>query len=387
VRSIIDVPFSFGTLTVNSAIADAFGERDLSFFEELAEALFEGFRRMEDLQQLALSEQRYRTLVETPNFVVMLLDTEGNYLYVSPQIQQWLGYTPEEFYRDADIRKRIVHPDDLEATEAFLEADQADVQQVMSYRWRDRGGDYRWASGAIFPIYESTEDRQIRRASMMQVVVQDITERKVVEEQITTSLAEKEVMLKEIHHRVKNNLQIISSLLHLQSSKLNDDRLTRAFDDSQHRIRSMALIHEELYQSTDLARVEFISYLRRLSEHLFDSFGVDETRIRLVVEVEDVMLTIERAIPLSLIINELLSNALKHAFPGNRSGEIHIRLQDEEGGPFSLTVSDDGVGFPDIDIDSPDSLGLRLVSTLVSQLGAQIRVDRTSGTVFIVERN
>jgi PAS domain S-box-containing protein len=387
VRSIIDVPFSFGTLTINSAIADAFSERDLAFFEELAEALSEGFRRMEDLQQLALSEQRYRTLVETPNFVVMLLDTEGNYLYVSPQIQEWLGYTPEEFYRDGDIRKQIIHPDDLVATEEFHHADLATAPQTMTYRWRDKDGEYRWASGAIFPIYESTEDQQIHRASMMQVVVQDITERKVAEELIKSSLAEKEVMLKEIHHRVKNNLQIISSLLHLQSSKLEDDRLTRAFGDSQHRIRSMALIHEELYESDDLARIEFVGYLRRLTEHLFESFGIDESRIRLTVDVQNVLLTIERAIPLSLIINELLSNALKHAFPGNRSGEIHIQMRDREDGPFSLMVTDDGVGLPDIDINSPDSLGLRLVNTLVSQLGAEMRLDRTSGTAFVVERS
>jgi len=130
VRSIIDVPFSFGTLTINSAIADAFSDRDLLFFEELSEALSEGFRRMEDLQQLALSEQRYRTLVETPNFVVMLLDTEGNYLYVSPQIKEWLGYTPEEFYRDADIRKQIVHPEDLVNTEKFHHTDLATSPKV-----------------------------------------------------------------------------------------------------------------------------------------------------------------------------------------------------------------------------------------------------------------
>ena len=385
VKSIIDVPFSFGTLTVNSAIADAFSDRDLLFFEELAEALSEGFRRMEDLQQLALSEQRYRTLVETPNFVVMLLDTDGNYLYVSPQIQEWLGYTPEEFYRDADIRREIVHPDDLPATEEFHRLDEITAARVMEYRWREKGGHYRWAAGAIFPIYETAEDRQIHRASMMQVVVQDITERREAEEQIKSSLAEKEVLLKEIHHRVKNNLQIISSLLHLQSSKLEDDRLSKAFSDSQHRIRSMALIHEELYESADLARIEFNGYLKRLTDHLFESYGVDEQRIHLTLDVDDVMLSIERAIPLSLIINELLSNALKYAF-GDGEGEICIRVRGEEDGPFSLTVSDNGVGLPDIDYANPDSLGLRLVNTLVSQLGAQLSLDRTAGTAFTVER-
>ena len=386
-RCLIDVPFSYGTLTVTSRVPNAFADRDISFFQELAEALTEGFRRMEDLQQLALSEERYRTLVETPNFVVMLLDAEGNYLYVSPQIENWLGYTPEEFYRNARIRQEIVHPDDVVAADAFHDLDQASALHTMEYRWRHKSGRYLWASGAIFPIYESAEDKQINRVSMMQVVVQDITERKEAEEQIHASLAEKEVLLKEIHHRVKNNLQIISSLLHLQSVKLEDEALLRAFDDSQHRIRSMALIHEELYQSGDLARIDFVAYVRRLTDNLFESYGVDENRIGLSVEVDSLLLTIDKAIPMGLIINELVSNSLKYAFPGDRQGRIRIELRAGEGDPFSLTVGDDGSGLPeDIDVDTAESLGLRLVTSLVGQLRARIDVDRTDGTTFRIIR-
>ena len=387
-RSLIDVPFSFGTLTVTSRVPNAFSDRDTGFLQELAEALSEGFRRMEDLQQLALSEERYRTLVETPNFVVMLLDAEGNYLYVSPQIEDWLGYTPEEFYRDAHIRQEIVHPDDVVAADSFHNLDQASALHTMEYRWRQKSGRYRWASGAIFPIYESSEDKEINKVSMMQVVVQDITERKEAEEQIHASLAEKEVLLKEIHHRVKNNLQIISSLLHLQSVKLEDEALLRAFDDSQHRIRSMALIHEELYQSGDLARIDFVAYVRRLTDNLFESYGVDESQIGLGVEVDNLLLTIDKAIPMGLIINELVSNSLKYAFPEGRRGRIGIELHAGEGEPFSLRVSDDGVGLPDeVDVDSAESLGLRLVTSLVGQLRARVSVDRTTGTAFHIVRD
>ena len=258
VCAIVDVPFSFGTLTINSTVPNAFSERDISFFEELAEVLSEGFRRVEDLQQLALSEQRYRTLVETPNFVVMLLDGEGNYLYVSPQVETWLGYSPREFYRNADIHSKIMHPEDVSTAEFFYVVDRTSPSP-MEFRWRHKDGRYLWASGSVFPIYENAEDEQVNKVSMIQVVVQDVTERKDAEERINASLEEKEVLLKEIHHRVKNNLQIISSLLHLQSEKVEDTTFLKAFDDSQHRIRSMALIHEELYESADPGVAALIS--------------------------------------------------------------------------------------------------------------------------------
>ena len=387
VDSIVDVPFSHGTLTVNSTNANAFLPRDLSFLEELAAVLSEGFRRMDDLEQLGLSERRYRTLVETPNFVVMLLDAESNYLYVSPQIEDWLGYAPDEFYENPDLGHQIVHPDDPEAMQVFQQIDQASPRRDLEYRWRNKGGHYRWASGSIFPIYEDPEDELINRVSMVQVVVQDITERKEGEERIRASLAEKEVLLKEIHHRVKNNLQIVSSLLHLQTRDLEDSEVIAVFDDSQHRIRSMALIHEELYKSEDLTRIDFARYIGNLTENLLESYGVDPGSISLELRVDDVLLGIDTAIPLGLIINELISNALKHAFPGDRQGRIWLTLSPGEDERFELTVSDDGIGMPDaIDLANPQSLGLRLVNTLAAQLRSKVLFERANGTRFTIAR-
>jgi PAS domain S-box-containing protein len=215
------------------------------------------------------------------------------------------------------------------------------------------------------------------------VVLRDITERKRAEEQIKASLREKEVLLQEIHHRVKNNLQVISSLLYLQSKNIQDRKTLEMFQESQSRVRSMALVHERLYQSQDLARVDFAEYVRGLANYLFRSYGVNTNVIRLKINSDDVFLGVDTAIPCGLIINELVSNSLKYAFPDGREGEIHIELRVDDGGQFTLMISDNGVGFPkDLDFRDTGSLGLQLVNTLVGQLEGTIELDRSSGTAL-----
>jgi two-component sensor histidine kinase len=211
----------------------------------------------------------------------------------------------------------------------------------------------------------------------------EIGERRRAEEQIKASLREKEVLLKEIHHRVKNNLQVISSLLYLQSKSIEDEETLEMFKDGWNRIRSMALVHERLYQSRDLARIDFAEYVRNLADYLFRSYGVDSSLIKLKINVRDVSVGIDTAVPCGLILNELVSNSLKHAFPRGRAGEIRIELRSGGEGECSLIVSDDGVGLPgDLDFRDTESLGLQLVNTLVDQLEGIIEVDRNGGTAF-----
>ena len=389
VLAIADVPFSHGVLTIASSRRAAFTTRDLTFFSELAEVLSEAFRRTGDLQELTLSEKRYRTLVETPNLVVMLMDIQNNFLYVSPQIEAWLGYEPRDFYNDPNIFDRIAHPEDLENIRTFLISGESPVLRDLEFRWCDQSsGQFRWASGALFPIYENPTDEQLNRVSMIQVVIQDITERKQVEEFIRDSLEEKEVLLREIHHRVKNNLQIVSSLLHLQAGGLQDEKAQEIFNDSQNRINSMALIHEELYNTGDLARIDFADYARTLIENLFDSYNLNTHHIGLDIKVDALPLNLDRAIPMGLIINELVSNSLKYAFPDAHPGRISIALQASGADHFTLRVSDDGIGLPeDVDIHQPASLGLKLVLTLANQIGGKIELDRSRGTVFTISRS
>jgi PAS domain S-box-containing protein len=214
-------------------------------------------------------------------------------------------------------------------------------------------------------------------------VMRDITLRKQAEEQIRASLREKEMLLQEIHHRVKNNLQVISSLLYLQSKDTKDNRTLKIFQDSESRIRSMALVHERLYQSPDLARIDFAKYVQSLANYLFRSYGVNTNVIQLKINVDDVFLGVDTAIPCGLIVNELVSNSLKHAFPAGREGEIRIELRSDDEGECILMVSDNGVGFQEgLHFRDAGTLGLQLVNTLVAQLEGTIELDRGRGTTF-----
>ena len=218
------------------------------------------------------------------------------------------------------------------------------------------------------------------------VTATNITERKQAEEQIRTSLQEKELLLKEIHHRVKNNLQIISSLLSLQAQQIHDEEVLEMFSNSQNRVTSMALIHEKLYRSDELTGVNFAEYIETLTANLFQSYQVSTQHLQLRVEVQDIFLEIDEAIPCGLVINELILNALKHAFPGGREGEIYINLNRREDGRYLLIVKDSGVGLPeDIDIATLDSLGLKLVDILVHQLQGSVEIIRSNGTEFRIE--
>jgi two-component sensor histidine kinase/putative methionine-R-sulfoxide reductase with GAF domain len=207
-------------------------------------------------------------------------------------------------------------------------------------------------------------------------------EREVHAQRLEASLQEKEVLLKEVHHRVKNNLQIISSLLSLQSKYITDERELDVFRESRDRVKSMSLAHERLYQSPDLAQIDFAEYIRDLVAHSFRSYRDRSALITLRIDADDVSPGLDTAIPCGLIINELVSNALKHAFPDNRTGEIRIGLHSENDQTI-LTVSDNGVGFPaDLDFRDTDSLGLQLVTTLVEQLEGSIELDNREGTAF-----
>jgi PAS domain S-box-containing protein len=251
------------------------------------------------------------------------------------------------------------------------------MQHLETVRMR-KDGQRLDVSLSVSPI-EDANDRIIGAA----IIARDITERKRMEAYLKASLREKEVLLKEIHHRVKNNLQVVSSLLGLQAHVLKDPRLRTPLEESQARIQTMALIHERLYQSANLAQINFAEYLRDLAPSVVRSSRVDQGHLSLELSADKVYFPIDTAIPCGLLLHELLSNCVKHAFPGGRGGTIGVTLCQHPQGPYVLTVRDDGVGLPPgLDVCTPASLGLRLVHLLAAQLHGTLTFESREGTTI-----
>jgi len=236
------------------------------------------------------------------------------------------------------------------------------------------------------------QERTSELIRLNKVLQDEINQREGVEntevsgvERIESALKEKEILLKEIHHRVKNNLQIISSLLNLQSGYIKDKDSIAIFKESQNRIRSMALIHEKLYQSKDMSQIDFSEYISELVGNLFSSYSLNSALIILHQNINNILLEIDLAINLGLIINEIVSNAFKHAFPFGSKGNLYISMKKNEQ-KYELVIEDDGIGFSsEIDFRKTESLGLQLIITLVEQIGGEIFLFRDNGTKFVIK--
>lgn len=215
----------------------------------------------------------------------------------------------------------------------------------------------------------------------------DVTENKINEEKITQSLKEKDVLLKEVHHRVKNNMQVISSILNLQSSYVRDSYALNLLKECQNRIKSMAFIHESLYQTKNFESVNFSEYVTTLSKNLVHTYSINTKKIKLILTLDDLYLNLDASIPCGLIINEIISNSLKYAFPDNRDGIIFVTLRVDKN-KVKIEVGDNGVGIPEnVDIKNTQTLGLQLVDTLVEQLSGTLKLNRSKGTIFSIEFN
>lgn len=258
-----------------------------------------------------------------------------------------------------------------------------EVTGVISVQSTSRAGIFDESNVRLMETIAATVGAAIQNAQLYGAMQQEVVTRQRAEEEIKLSLKEKEVLLKEIHHRVKNNLQIITSLLNLQSAQIKDPEAVMLFRESQSRVRSMALIHEKLYQSKDLARIDFDGYVRDLMVYLFRSYAANPDQIRTHIETHNMFLGIDTAIPCGLIISELVTNTIKYAFPDGKRGKLFVGIGPEDDGHLTLRVEDDGVGFPEgFDWRESDSLGLQLVSTLSAQLHGTVEVNGKGGTSF-----
>jgi len=303
--------------------------------------------------------------------LLCIADTDGYFRRLNKEWESALGYSIAELEGKRFLD--FVHPDDMEATLGAM-SELSAGKKVLQFtnRYRHKDGSYRWIEWRSFPA-----------GNLIYASARDVTERKKMTEQIEASLAEKETLLKEIHHRVKNNLQIITSLLNLQIRKLDDSKTIEALRDSQSRVRSMALVHEHLYRGKDFAHIDLGNYIRALGTGLLQSYETGNRGVRFDLKIQDVYVDINTAIPLGLISNELITNSLKYAFKEKNGGKISISATED---PQALTfvVADNGAGMPEhITLENQTSLGLRLVNSLTSQLHGTVTIDRTEGTKFV----
>jgi PAS domain S-box-containing protein len=289
-----------------------------------------------------------------------------------------MGYAHEELL--ARTHQQITHPKDLDAD--TVQARRVLTNEVQTYslekRFIRKEGSAVWTESTVSLVRDPTGQPKYFIS-----VVEDISRRKQAEEALKESLSEKETLLKEIHHRVKNNMQLISSMLQLQAGYIKDAEALAVFRESQNRIRSMALIHEKLYQASSLSRIDFAEYVNSLVSILIRSYAPKGQTVNVAVKIESVFLNLDMAIPFGLILNEVISNSLKHAFPDNRRGLIQVELHPTADNAFELTVRDDGVGFsPGFAWETCSSLGVRLIRILTEQIEGHLDVHSNTGVEY-----
>jgi len=325
------------------------------------------------------SEERYRSLYNNTPVMMHSIDCKGQLISVNNYWLEKLGYDrrevigrkPTEFLTDASRR----YAEEVTLPQFFKTGFAQDVEYQMVKK-----------TGEVIDVLLSATSQKDEAGKIIYTLafIIDVTERKQGEKELKASLGEKEVLLKEIHHRVKNNLQVMSSLINLQARYTMDEQILQTLKEIQNRIQSMALIHEKLHQSEDLARIDFSEYIQSLTAYLYQTYGAQLANITLNINIDDIFLNIDTAVPCGLIVNELVSNSLKHAFTheGMR-GEIRIDFHSDTDNQLTLTISDNGVGFPeDLDFRNMKSLGLRLVIMLTEQLDGIIDFDGSDGTKF-----
>lgn len=366
------------------------------------------------------SEAKFRHIAENAKDLIYRYELfpVRRFSYVSPSATSITGYTPGDHYADPDLGLKIVHEDDRPLL-ASVFSDPDVLSRPLVLRWRRKDGQVIWTEQHNRPVYDGegrliaiegiardvTERKQmeseilslnreleqrvaerteeLRKANVL--LREEVAQRKKAEEDLKKRLDERTVLLRELYHRVKNNMQVIISLMNLQLRKIEDPAVRHLMEETRNRVRAMALVHEMLYKSENLSEINLARYIPLLANQVFSSLENKSQKVRKIVEAEDIMVTLDKAIPIGLILNELITNSLMHAFPEGRTGTLGIRVQKKDH-TVAIRVSDDGTGIPqDVNWREPSTLGLRIVMSLVGQLKGTIDLDRRQGTAFSIE--
>ena len=331
-------------------------------------------------EELRLSEERHRAVYDQAYIGIARIGRVGRFLLVNERLCDMFGYTSAELYKKAFFE--LTHPSEvaesLKKWDALLGGEIKNFTSEQIYVHKNGSQIYANLTVSLVRYIHGSPNYYV-------AVFEDITLRKQQEKELQESLKEREVLLKEVHHRVKNNMQVISSILNLQSSYIKDEAAVEMLKESQDRIKTMAFIHESLYQGKNLSHVKFYEYVKNLVSNLFHSYGINKKGVRLEFDLDEVFLKLDTSIPCGLIINELISNALKYAFTDRETGVLSVTLKKLEGGKLKLVISDDGKGFPTaINWKDTESLGLQLVVTLAGQIRGDIQMETKKGTTFTI---
>lgn len=393
VKTFVAVPLVYdsvliGTLCFSSLVdLKVWSEEDITLLSTLGDIFASTLARKYVETAIRESEERFRQLAENIDDIFWIHCLENNQtLYVSPAYEKIWGRSSKSLYDDAFSWLNFVHPDDRKLLTPALEAWHRREHFSIEYRIVQPNGEIRWICNRAFPI-RNEYGIVYRYAGITEDIsdaVAAATQRKLAFEQLQASLMDKEVLLQEIHHRVKNNLQIISSLLYLQANRIEDVQAREFLQDSRNRIESMALVHETLYREHDFAGVNFAGYVQNLAASLFDLYKVSTANILFeVIVCSEVLIKLDQAIPCGLIINELITNALKHSFKKSQTGTVFVRLEKQLNQQLILAVGNNGDRLPsDFKLESTQSMGLRLVMTLVKQLQGELELEQSDFITF-----
>lgn len=326
-------------------------------------------------KELEETERLYSTLVKTDPDSIITTDLGGKIVYASGHAVQMYGFENSNDLLGKSIFDLIV-PESREKAKKDLEITlKENILRNLEYILIRNNGDQFIGEWNIAVIKDAEEN-----PLAFMTTARDITHHKSVESQMKASLQEKNVLLKEIHHRVKNNLQIISSLLHLQSRYIQDESAYEVFKESQNRVKSMAIIHERLYQSGNFAEIDMSEYIKNLSNSIYGSYRVNADDITMNINADNIFLDINKAIPCGLMVNEMITNAIKHAFPEGSTGEISVDFL-KENEEYILIVQDNGVGLPkDLNLKKTETLGMQLINSLTYQLEGNLEITSRNGT-------
>jgi PAS domain S-box-containing protein len=327
-------------------------------------------------RKLKESEKRYRELVELADAGIIIDDKYGHVVYANKRLAQILGYKSNKELKKLTIYDYI-HPDDREKVLNYHQRRVLGKRAPQLYEFKGirKDGKTIYLEVAVSPIM--TEKEIIGTRSY----IWDITDRKKMEKTLKKALNEKSIMLQEIHHRVKNNMQIIISLMRIQARKAKHKETKDCLQALQNRVYSMSLIHDHFYQKPDLDKINIASYVKQLIDHLFFIYNKKQKQIQVNLDLEEIYLDLNKAIPFGMLVNEVISNVLKHAFPGRKKGELSLRIYRDGNKNIRLLVNDTGVGLPkEVDIENPSTMGLQLIRDLTKQLRGEIQIKSNGET-------